>query len=175
MICDILLIGLFCKVCLLYNLGIMKVLKILMIGVLSLSLFSFWFAEDDDWTLIPSKWTWDKGVEQMVKEVWSKPWKVWDNYNKQAEKIDVGTAFATGIFSWDTIFEYFKYIAQLLSKIGLVVWAGMIIYAGYKYVIGVFTQDTSKSGKDTVKWAIYGLLIVIFSYAIMRLLMAIFW
>ncbi len=143
-----------------------------MVGMLSLSLFSFWFA-DDEWTLIP-KWSWDK-VQQVVEKVWEKPWEVWKNYRNQSKSIDVWTAFASWVFSWDTIFAYLKYIAKLLSQIGLVIWAAMIIYAGYKYAMGVFTQDTSKWWKDAIKWAIYGLLIVIFSYAIMRILLAMFW
>jgi hypothetical protein len=51
----------------------------------------------------------------------------------------------------------------------------MIIYAWYKYATGVFTWDASKSWKDAIKWAIYGLLIVIFSYSIMKILLSMFW
>jgi len=153
------------------------------IGILSLSLFSFWLAEDSGWTLIPSA---GENSESTVKTVdiyvwtrveWNKT-TVWDNYKWASENLvkdNVGLAFATGVFTWDTIFSYLKYIAKLLSQIGLVIWAAMIIYAGYKYAMWVFTQDTSKGWKDAIKWAIYGLLIVIFSYAIMRILLAMFW
>jgi len=50
----------------------------------------------------------------------------------------------------------------------------MIIYAGYKYASWVFTGDASKWWKDAIKWAIYGILIIIFSYAIMKILLAMF-
>ena len=158
----------------------MKLLKFLIICVFAINLFSFWFAEDDSWTLIPKpesntaesvEW----GLSNRVGMKW---WDVWKNYDKISKNIvkdDVWLAFATWVFSWDTIFAFLKHIAKLLSEIWLVIWAGMIIYAGYKYATGVFTGDASKWGKDAIKGAIYGLLIVIFSYAIMKLLLAMFW
>ena len=146
---------------------------VLFMFILFLNLFNFSFAENEDgWTLIPeSKWNISKKVENVGKV----PGKVWKNYDDQAKNIKPWDAFATGIFSWDTIFNFLKYLAKLISETGLVIWAGMIIYAGYKYATGVFTWDASKWGKDAIKGAIYWLLIVIFSYAIMRLLLAMFW
>ncbi len=152
-----------------------KIILTFLLGVCLFPIFSF--AEDNWWTLIP-EYSWED-VGSVVGKVWEKPWEVWKNYNTQAKKIDqnhdVWKAFATWIFSWNTIFDYFKYLAKLLSEIGLVIGALMIIYAGYKYATWVFTQDASKWGKDAIKWAIYGILIVIFSYAIMRILLAMFW
>jgi len=155
----------------------MRILKFLVIGILSLSLFSFWLAEDDVWTLIP-----ETSQASQAGIIWLDPGKVWKNYNMVAKNMeDIGWsewlwwAFKSWVFSWNLLFDYFKYIAKLLSQIGLVIWAAMIIYAGYKYAMWVFTQDTSKGWKDAIKWAIYGLLIVIFSYAIMRILLAMFW
>ena len=152
---------------------------VLFMFLLLLNLFNFSFAEEekeDGWTLIP-KTNWN--VEDIVGQV-SKPKEgetVWDAYKTQSAKTtnDVWLAFATWVFSWDAIFNFLKYLAKLISEIGLVIWAGMIIYAGYKYATGVFTWDASKWGKDAIKGAIYWLLIVIFSYAIMRLLLAMFW
>ena len=150
--------------------------KLIVLFFLSIWIFSinFVYADDSDWTLIPT-------ASEKVKnlDVWDGKTTVWKVYNEKAKELesnkDVWWAFASGIFSWNLIFQYLKYLAKLLSQIGLVIGAWMIIYAGYKYVIGVFTQDNAKSGKDSVKWAIYGLLIVIFSYAIMRILLSMFW
>ena len=155
----------------------MKILKFLIIWILAINLFSFWFASDstdDSWTLIPE----GSGTkaETIVEKIWS--WKnetVWKKYNDESKGISVWTAFASWVFSWDTIFAFLKHIAKVLSEMWLVIWAGMIIYAGYKYATWVFTWDASKWWKDAIKWAIYWLLIVIFSYAIMRILLAIFW
>jgi len=161
-----------------------NIFVVLFMFVLLFNLFNFSFAETKDgWTLIPDA---GENSENTIREVdgyvgtkveWNTN-TVWDNYhwaNDNLVKHDVWLAFATWVFSWDTIFNFLKYLAKLISEIGLVIWAGMIIYAGYKYATGVFTWDASKWGKDAIKGAIYWLLIVIFSYAIMRLLLAMFW
>jgi len=129
------------------------------------------FADDDSWTIIPKT---KQDTSSISKQVWETEWKVWENYNTLSKNTDVWSAFASWVFSWDTIFEFFKHIAKVLSEIGLVIWAGMIIYAGYKYASWVFTGDASKWWKDAIKWAIYGVLIIIFSYAIMKILLAMF-
>ena len=153
-------------------------LKKIFLSVLLLSFLGFFvnlsFA-DDSWTLIP-KASWNASdISEKVKNV-AKPGNVWTGYNTEAKQIkDVWEAFATWIFSWDIIFDFLKHIAKLISELWLVIWAWMIIYAGYKYATWVFTGDASKWWKDAIKGAIYGLLIVIFSYAIMRLLLAMFW
>jgi len=129
---------------------------------------------DSSWTIIPQG-SWNE-AKTYANQVW-KPWKVWTNYNKIAKNLkknDVWTAFASWVFSWNTIFYFLQHIAKTLSEIWLVIWAGMIIYAGYKYASWVFTGDASKWWKDAIKWAIYGILIIIFSYAIMKILLAMF-
>jgi len=150
---------------------------LIIVSFLLITIFvNFSFAEDDDtWTLIPKSDKQSSEIEKIVTEVGSGAGSVWENYKEKSENIDPGTAFATWVFSWDTIFAFLKHIAKLLSEMWLVIGAGMIIYAGYKYASWVFTWDASKWWKDAIKWAIYGLLIVIFSYAIMRLLLAMFW
>jgi len=146
--------------------------KLLLVFFLSVFIF-FWcsFGADDSWTLIPKT---EQDIASQSKEVWSRAWKVWENYNTLSQNTDVWASFSTWIFSWDTIFYFLKHIAKVLSEIWLVVWAAMIIYAWYKYASGVFTWDASKWWKDAIKWAIYWLLIVIFSYAIMKILLSMF-
>lgn len=148
--------------------------KIIILFLLSINLFVISYATDD-WTLIP-EWSWDKAAK-AIESVWKTPWEVWKNYNNQASdlKDDVWTAFASWVFSWDIILNFLKYLANLLSWIWLVVGAGMIIYAGYKYASWVFTGDASKWWKDAIKWAIYWVLIIIFSYAIIKILLWMFW
>ena len=104
--------------------------KLIILLFLSIGIFclNFVYAEDD-WTLIPTA-----SGEVKKLDVWDNQ-TVWEAYNKKAEELesdkDVWWAFASGIFSWDLIFQYFKYLAKLLSQIGLVIGAWMIIYAGY--------------------------------------------
>jgi len=149
-----------------------KLIKIILIWIM-LTFFSFLniqssFAADDSWTIIPKG---DGGTSSSnVKTAW----KVWEEYSWAAANISVWNAFASWIFSWDTIFKFLKHIAKVLSEMWLVIWAAMIIYAGYKYATWVFTWDASKWWQDAVKWAIYWLLIVIFSYAIMKILLSMF-
>jgi hypothetical protein len=76
--------------------------------------------------------------------------------------------------TWTDVFKFFQHLATVLSQIWLVIWSLMVIYSWYKYASGVFTQDASKWWSDALKYAIYGVLVVIFSYAIMKLLLSVF-
>ena len=125
-------------------------------------------ASDDGWTLIPEGST---SAAEAVSE--AKPGEVWTEYNKYASS-KAWDAFASWVFSWNSVFDFFQKLAKTLSWIGLVIWAAMIVYAGYKYATWVFTWDAAKWWQDAVKWAIYWVLIVIFSYAIMKLLISTF-
>ena len=71
--------------------------------------------------------------------------------------------------TWNTILNYGVYILKFLSQAWLLVGALMFIYTGYKYIMSVITGDGEPS-KNNIKYAIYGILIIIFSYAIMRIL-----
>jgi len=125
--------------------------------------------EEDNWTLIPE---WDASAASEVSNAW--PGKVWEKYNEKAQNITPWDSFASWVFSWNSVFAFFKYLAKTLSGIWLVIWAAMIIYAGYKYATWVFTWDAAKWWQDALKWAIYWVLIVIFSYAIMKILIGVF-
>lgn len=80
--------------------------------------------------------------------------------------------FATGIFTRDGVLDYVVYAIRFLSQIALVIGAAMIIVNGYKYAAASF------SGKDPgmgdIKNAVFGVLVVIFSYAIIKALSAAF-
>jgi len=119
-------------------------------------------AEDDGWTLIPEWW---------AKAPPIAPWWVSATFAGSSSAWD---AFSSWVFNWDNVFDFFRYLARALSGIWLVIWAAMIVYAGYKYATWVFTWDAAKWWQDAIKWAIYWVLIVIFSYAIMKLLISTF-
>lgn len=80
--------------------------------------------------------------------------------------------FATGIFTRDGILDYVVYAIRFLSQMALVIGAGMIIVNGYKYAAASFSGKDP--GTSDIKNAIYGVLIVIFSYAIIKALSAAF-
>lgn len=84
------------------------------------------------------------------------------------DKGDLGAQFASGAFTWNTILNYVVYLVRFLSQIALVIGAAMIVVSGYKYATAAFTGKPAGSGD--VKNAIIGVLIVIFSYALIRIL-----
>ena len=45
----------------------------------------------------------------------------------------------------------------------------MIIYAGYLYVASVFAGDSTGKANSAIKYAFIGITVVIFSYAIVRI------
>ena len=96
-------------------------------------------------------------------------WHVRDRYNNQASGLNTAAQIASGVMTRDTILNYGVYLLKFLSQAWLLVGALMFIYTGYKYIMSVITGDWEPN-KDLIKNAIYGILIIIFSYAIMRIL-----
>lgn len=144
-------------------------LSIAMLGMILTPLYSF--AVQNDFSIVPE--TQDgTNVEQDVEDVSKAGGSVWDVLNYKAqnyeEKGDLGAQFASGAFTWNTLLNYVVYLVRFLSQLALVIGAGMIIVAGYKYAAAAFTGKEAGSGD--VKNAIIGVLIVIFSYALIRIL-----
>lgn len=110
-------------------------------------------------------------VEKAVKDVWSQGGSVRDKYNDQAQKMNgqVGNQLASGIMTRDTLLDYVVYLVRFLSQVGLLIGGLMVIYAGYLYATQIF-GSSDKGAKDAIKNAIIGILIIAFSYAIMKLL-----
>ncbi len=121
---------------------------------------------------------WEKiTIKVNGKEIDCSKWTVWDRQNMIAEafdkKRDTGWSFAIGAFTWNTVLEYVVYIIRFLSQLGIVVGVVMIMMAGYKYASGVFGFDKAPS-TEMIKNAIIWVLIITFSYAIIRALSAAF-
>lgn len=141
--------------------------------------FQFWFfsygvyAVQNNFEVIPEAQT---DVSSDVTDV-GKAWgSVWDTLNGKAntyeKKGDIGAQFASGAFTWNTILEYIIYLVRFLSQLALVIGAAMIIFAGYKYASAAFTGKPG--GQEDIKNAIIGILIVVFSYAIIKILTSAF-
>lgn len=141
------------------------------------TLSSFGFAETpNDFEIIP-KSTDPSGVSQAVEAVGKTWWNVRDNYNKQADKLakkGVGDQLASGIMTRQTLLDYVVYLIRFISQIGLVIGVAMIIYAGYLYATSIFNSSGMSKGKAALTNAIVGVLVVAFSYAIMKLLTSAF-
>ena len=106
-----------------------------------------------------------------IEAIWKTWWKVWYEFNKAAEELTTQQQIATWIMNWNTIMNYLVFIVQFLSQLWLVVWFGFIMYAWYKYMLSVFSWW--KTPSSAIKNAIIWIIIVIFSYAIMKTLTSI--
>jgi len=82
----------------------------------------------------------------------------------------LGEQFASGIMNRDTILCLAAQVVSFVSNMALVVWALMIIYAGYLYATAVFNWGNVGKWSEAIKRAIIGIVVVIFSYAILNLL-----
>lgn len=114
-------------------------------------------------------------VNQKITEIWQTWWNVWEKYNEIANSWNFTTSqqIASWIMNRDTIMNYLVFIVKFLSQLWLVVWTWFIIYAWYKYMLSVF--NGWKVPSETIKNAIIWVIIVIFSYAIMKTLTSLIW
>jgi hypothetical protein len=121
-------------------------------------------------SIFPSENVDSTNVESIVTRVASGG-NVIDNYAQEAKKLDgdVSTQIASGVMSRNTILNYAAYIVRFLSQLGLMIGGIMIIYAGYQYTTTVFGGNAS-SGNTAIKNAVAGILVIVFSYAIMRII-----
>jgi hypothetical protein len=150
-----------------------RVLSLAMLWVLGATMLTPVFAIDaaNNFEIIPQADSWGK-VEQAVETVWSQWGHVRDTYNDQAQKMNgqVGNQLASGIMTRNTLLDYVVYLVRFLSQIGLVIGGVMIIYAGYLYATTIFWWGDASKGKKAITNAIIGILVIAFSYAIMKLL-----
>ena len=146
----------------------------------SLIIFFFWvnifipiFAADTntDFQIIPQAQD-TNAVQTNVEYVWKQWWSVRDRYNEKAQSMSgqVGNQLASGIMTRETLLDYVVYLVQFLSQLGLLIWWLMIIYAWYLYATTIFWWGDASKWKKAITDAIIGILVIAFSYAIMKLL-----
>lgn len=135
---------------------------------------SFGIAQNN-FEIIPESNNPSKVVEavESVGNVW---WSVRDTYNKKANSLSwsVGDQLASGIMTRETLLDYIVYLVRFLSQIGLVIGVAMIIYAGYLYATSIFSASNMSKGKSALTNAIIGVVVIAFSYAIMKILTSAF-
>ena len=156
---------------------IIKIWILIALGIFSLFILpNITNAGDDEipidgFNIIPELESWEvEVIWQKVEEIWQNPWKVWDNYNEIAasEWFTTSQQLASWIMNRDTILNYLTFIIKFLSQLWLLVWTIFIMIAWYKYIVSLF--NWWKVPSESVKNAIIWIIIVIFSYAIMRIL-----
>lgn len=165
----------------------MKLLKKLLIlsPTLLISLFIFpinntafaawnWDNIDVDYYIIPK--IEDESLEKIqekTKEIWMSWWHVMDTYRDVAKTLTTAECLSSWIMTRDCVMNYLVFVIKFLSQLWLIIWTGFIIFAGYKYMINVFGWNTIN--KWMVTNAIIWIIIIIFSYAIMKTLTSIVW
>ena len=114
-------------------------------------------------------------VKQDVTDISSQGGHVRDNYNATlAKDRSLSDKLASGVMDWSTILDYFARFVNYLSQLGIFIWACFIVYAGYVYATDVFGSWKVENGKTAIKNAILWVIIITFSYAIMKAVMAAF-
>ncbi|MEI6426253.1 MAG: hypothetical protein WCO66_02760 [Candidatus Absconditabacteria bacterium] len=152
--------------------------KLLVLSFVLLGLGSSVFAQTLE--VVPEvKGTNVQDVKDDVTRVSLQGGQVWDTYNKTLSgaygKRDLSEQLSSGIMDWTTILDYFARFVKYLSEIGIFVGACFIVYAGYVYATAVFQKsDQVSKGTAAIKNAIFGVIIITFSYAIMKAVMAAF-
>ena len=112
-------------------------------------------------------------VSKKTEEIWQTWGNVWDAYTKAASGMSTPKQIASWIMNWDTIMDYLVFFVKFLSQLWITVGVIFIMYAWYKYMISVF--NWSKVVNSALKNAIIWVIIVIFSYAIMKTLTSFVW
>jgi hypothetical protein len=137
--------------------------------------FNLTFAQENFEIIDQATFGWKVAAD--VEKVGSQWWKVWDNYDTISKECTsdacLGNELASGIMTRDTLLRYAVKLVRWLSQVWLLVWALMIVYAGYLYSTEIFF---SKSGewKKAISNAIIWVLVISFSYAIMKLITSAF-
>lgn len=130
---------------------------------------------DDTFVLIPEEK--NPGTAPNTVNLLSDPAgegkKFWSSYEKYGnlftEEEDLGGSLASGVVTWDTILLMLIQVVKFIANMALVVGAAMVIYAGYIYVMAVYAGDNTAKANEAIKDAALGIVIVIFSYAIQRI------
>ncbi len=129
---------------------------------------------NDSFTLIPADTTneWEKAVEDLIN---SPDGSFVGKYKGKAKKLkkNVAAQLNSWIVNFSGITGLLVHIVKLLLDAAMVIGFLMIIYSGYIYATGVFTGNVTK-WNNAIKNAVIGLLIVIFSYTIIKILTAMF-
>lgn len=131
--------------------------NLLLVIVSIFTIFGITFAQQAALEIIP-KWS---NPGETVTQIAS-GWNVRKIYReKSAWSMSLGDQFATGVMTWDTILDYAVYLIKFLWQVALLVGAVMMIYFGYQKAIAKWTNSALL---HVILW----ILVVIFSYVIIR-------
>ena len=128
----------------------------------------------DSFTLIPEDIDnrWETAVQELINSSGGTFVGKYKGKAKELEK-NVAAQLNSWIVNFSGITGLLVHIVKLLLDAAMVIGFLMIIYSGYIYATGVFTGNVTK-WNNAIKNAVIGLLIVIFSYTIIKILTAMF-
>lgn len=160
--------------------NLIKFFVAIILSLFSLNFISYHANAGDlevDWfNIMPKLTDWEVGkVNAAIDKIWEEGWEVRKNYNDEAKKLNTSQQVASWIMTWDTVVNYLVFIIRFLSELWLLVWAAFIIVAWYRYMSSAFSWAWTSKATWALKSAVIWVLIVIFSYAIMRILTSFIW
>lgn len=157
----------------------MKRLLLMMFAVFALSnsLVSVTYGQAaNDLVVVPEG---SQGADSVVLDLQNQWGDLWDQYDDRAYndaqlagEQNLANQIRTGVMTWDTLIFYLVYLLQLLSQVGMLVGVLMIIFVGYQYASYSFTGAEPNPGY--INNAIIGIVVIIFSYAILNILQNMF-
>ncbi len=149
-------------------------MRFILLLLISLGMYGSLFAQNLQIIPTPKE---SSNVPSSVEQIWVW-WQVWDKYNERAVALswDLWAQMASGVFTWDTLLDYLAYLIKFLSEVGIFVWACFIVYAWYLYATSIFSSDSWATSKwnTAIKNAIIWIIVITFSYAIMKAITAAF-
>lgn len=128
------------------------------------------FAQSDDWSdlqIIPEV---DKNLLHDTQNYiihWNN-WTVRDRFNERASNLETKEQIVSGVMTRDTLLDYGAIVLKFLSQVWITIGAVMFIVVWYQYITSVISGSSPQP--DLIRKAIIWVLVIIFSYAIMRIL-----
>ncbi len=100
----------------------------------------------------------------------------WTEYNKWAESLnwDLWAQLKTGMFTWESILNIGVYFIRFLMQIAMVIWAWFIIRWWYQSVMVAFWWGSADNRRKYIKNIFAWVVIIAFSYTIIKLLVMAF-
>ena len=112
-------------------------------------------------------------VNHRTDLIGSEWWNVWTNYRLAVKELSTSERWSAWVLTRDDIPIFLTLIVWFLSQLWMAVGVIFIMYAWYKYMLSVF--NWWKAPTSSIKNAIIWVIIVIFSYTILRTLMSLVW
>ncbi len=159
--------------------GVMSL--IVMFLLLSINLVSAQ-SNQDTLELIPK--TTDQRRADDADTLWTiEPWEdfreqynaFWLNYAARKNTDWLWRMLASWIVTWDTILMLLTRVIKFIANAALIFGSAMFIYAWYLYITSVFTWDAATwKANEAIKDAVLWIVIVIFSFAIQKIVIEAF-